>query len=53
MRYNNITGKYGTWGSSPSGGKGALWQAWKAKHGSRAKMASNWDHSKGPYLQLK
>ena len=33
---NNITGKYGTGFSSPSGGKGALWQAWKAKHGGRA-----------------
>jgi hypothetical protein len=33
---DNIGGKYGTGFSSPSGGKGALWQAWKAKHGGRA-----------------
>ena len=34
----SIGGKYGTGFSEASGGKGALWQAWKAKHGSRAKV---------------
>ena len=38
MYENNIGGEYGTESSSPSGGKGALWQAWKAKHGDRAKL---------------
>ena len=47
--YNSIGGKYGTGFSSPSGGKGALWQAWKAKHGDRAK---NDDNGSGPWLKL-
>ena len=54
---NSIGGAYGTekkggmFGGKhkPSGGKGALWQAWKAKHGSRAK---NDDVGSGPWLTL-
>ena len=41
---NNIGGKYGTGFSSASGGKGALWQAWKAKHGSRAKVSEEYGY---------
>ena len=35
---NSISGAYGTGMSISRGGKGALWQAWKAKHGGRAKV---------------
>ena len=34
-----IGGKCGTSGDSPSGAKGALCDAWRAKHGSMAKFS--------------
>ena len=35
---NNIGGKCGTGSDSPSGAKGALCDAWRAKHGDKAKF---------------
>ena len=39
-RDNNFGGKCGTGSDSPSGAKGALCDAWRAKHGDKAKFDS-------------